>query len=235
MSNSVSQVMGGVRLLCTFGSPPTEPTEEQLSGSHILTTLNDIETALSNEAVLSQQNQFLQAVLLGTPGARLVDLSAPNYNSIVQVEYQVDPTYDRWVTIKIINRVELNDAEAQNIRACAVFGTPPQLLFNFIPSVELPLFQIRVWYETSASDQIPAETPRLNPNFYNLWKYQTAIICREVFMNLPPKQALIDQKNQFYQQYIRYANKSPDQRATVKPAAYGTDNIDAMYEPWRYS
>lgn len=230
---TVSQIISGVRLLCSFGMPSTEPTEEQLSTSHILTTLNDIETTLTNEATLSQQNLYLQSVPLGIPGARDVSFIQPNFNSLVAVEYQVDPLYDRWSSIKIINKAELNDAEEQGIMACAIWGSPAYITFNFIPSVMLPEFQLRAWFETSPVDELPANTPRLNPAFYPLWKYQAAVICRSVYMGLPSNQDLKDQRAEMKAQYLRFANKSPDQRAMPRPASYGTENLDQYYEPWR--
>lgn len=231
---TVSQSISGVRQLCTFGLPPTEPTEEQLSTSHILTTLNDIETALTNEATLGQQNQYLQQVSLGCPGARDISFIQPNFGSLVMMEYQVDATYDSWRSIKIINKVELNEAEEQGIYACAIYGTPPRITFNFVPAVSLAVFQLRAWYETSPMDQLPADTPRLNPSFLPLWKYEAAIICREVYLGLPEKKALSDTRDRLRVQYYRDVNKSPDQKAQLKPASYGTELLDALYEPWRY-
>lgn len=233
MALTVSEVASGVRQLATFGSPPSEPTEEQLSGAAILTTLNDFETALTVEAGLSQQNQLLQKVSLGMPGVRDIALPCPNLFGLVQVEVQVDQQYDSWERIPIINKTELDSAEQEGTLACGMYGTPPRLTFNFIPSLQLVgFYTLRAWFETVAGDQQPQETPRLNPNFHNLWKYEAAIICREIYLDLPRKPALIETRDVFRTQYYEWAHKSPDQVAEPKPAAYGTENIDEMYRPW---
>jgi hypothetical protein len=146
----------------------------------------------------------------------------------------VDPVRDRWQPISLINKVELSDAEDQGVLACAVWGTPPMLSFNFIPAIDLPVFPLRAWYETAPSNQLPADTPRLNPNYLPLLKYQTAIICREVFLGLPTKQSLIEMRNEMQLQYVRYANKAPSQKAEAKLASYGTELLDQYYRPWDF-
>lgn len=233
MATSVSEIASGVRLLCTFGEPPTEPSEEQLSGSHILTTMNDFETSLLVKQGLSQENQWLQKVSLGMPGVRDIALPCPNLFGLTQIEVQLDQQYDVWERIPIINKTELDSAEQEGTLACGMYGTPPRLTFNFIPSLQLVgFYTMRAWYETLPGDQLPAETPRLNPGFHSLLKYQSGIVCREVFLNLPRKDALIEARNDFYADYMAYAKKAPDQVAEPKPAAYGTENIDEMYRPW---
>jgi hypothetical protein len=201
-----------------------------LSDSHILITLNDEETSLTSTQVLSQQNQWLQFQLLGTP-SRNTPLSIPNFNSLVMVEYQVDPVYDVWRPLSIVNRVDITEAEAEGRYVCAISGTPPVLSFSFAPSIMFPAYPFRIWYETYPTDDQPQNTPRLNPMFFNLLKYRVALTCREVFMGLPPIQVLHDAVARFQEQYDEYANRSPEQRAQMKPAAYETESILQAYEP----
>lgn len=227
---TVSQLVGGIRGLCAFGQPSTEPTEEQLSTGQILGILNDEQASLINEATLSQQNAWLQFQNLGSPGVRDVSLTAPNFNSLVMVEYQIDPTYDRWLPLSIINRVELSDAEAGGNYACSIYGTPPRLTFNFIPAVSLPTFNIRYWYETNYVIQKMGDRPQMAASFYNVLKYASACLCREVLLGLPWNNTLHKAEDRYREQYNDYVSKAPDQRPQPKPTAYGI--IDDP-QPWR--
>lgn len=209
-----AEMLSNVRRYCG------NPTDDLLPLAMVRQVAWDQQRLMVNEQILSNENWFLNVCNLGTPNSKNIAITAPNYSQLVSVERQeigtTDP--DTWLDVPLVNRNSLN-AEWQLSRKCAArYGTPPRMAFSWNPSRFGD--NLRYWFEPSIPNNVMSANPTVFNQCVTLLTYLTAKGCREL-MGLPELPFIENSITLGWEQFGRFATRTPEERPFFKQRPYG--------------
>lgn len=194
----------------------------------------DQQRLMVNETILSDENWFLAKCNLGTPNSKDIVISAPNYSVLVSVERLEPANQDRdlWLDVPIVDRNDLNMQWRQGRKCAARYGTPPRMAFSWNPSQWQDT--IRYWYEPTIGDNVLAAQPNVFSQCVTLLTFLTARGCRQL-INLPELAFIEDSIQLGWEQFEKFARRTPEERPFFKQRAYGIrSGSQARWKGWQW-